>query len=127
MASACALAINRGKIIYISRLSHSAECDKRIFTEGVVKKNRKCSRRKVVSGWDLSREKVVQKHPQVFLNHKLKRILPLKMARAQAEAISNRLCPKAAAAQNLCGAPLFYLPAVILPKYALSDCAMCTN
>jgi hypothetical protein len=32
-----------------------------------------------------------------------------------------------AAAQNLCGAPLFYLPAVILPKYMLSVCAMCTN
>ena len=29
------------------------------------------------------------------------------MARAQAEAISNRLCPKAAAAHNLRGAPLF--------------------
>ena len=49
------------------------------------------------------------------------------MARAQAEAISNRLCSKAAAAHNLCGAPLFYLPAVILPKYQLSVCAMCTN
>ena len=49
------------------------------------------------------------------------------MAKAQAEAISNRLCPKAAAAQNLCGAPLFHLKAVILPKYMLSVCAMCTN
>ena len=33
----------------------------------------------------------------------------------------------ASAAQPLCSAPLFCLPAVILPKYALSDCAMCTN
>ena len=27
----CALAINSGRIIYISRLSHSAECSKRYF------------------------------------------------------------------------------------------------
>ena len=49
------------------------------------------------------------------------------MARAQAEAISNRLRPKAAAAKRLCSIPLFWLPAVILPKSALSDCAIYTN
>ena len=37
MASACALAIISGKNIFISRLSHSAECDKHIlsFLRGV--------------------------------------------------------------------------------------------
>ena len=49
------------------------------------------------------------------------------MAKAQAEAISNRLRPKAAAAKRLCRIPLFCLPAVILPKSALSDCAIYTN
>ena len=71
MASACALAINRGKFIYISRLSRPAGRSKRIFTEGVVKENGKFSGGEVVSGLVFSREKVVQKHPQVFLNHKL--------------------------------------------------------
>jgi hypothetical protein len=37
-----------------------------------------------------SGEKVVQKRPQAFLNHKYKNIFPLNMARAQAEAIPNR-------------------------------------
>ena len=31
-----ALRIFSGKIIFISRLSHSAECSKRIFTSGVA-------------------------------------------------------------------------------------------
>ena len=35
-------------------------------------------------------EKVVQKRPQAFLNHKYKTILPLNMARANAAAIQNR-------------------------------------
>ena len=35
-------------------------------------------------------EKVVQKRPQAFLNHKYKTILPLNMARANAVAIQNR-------------------------------------
>ena len=39
MASACALAIFSGKIIFISRLSRSAERSKRIFTGGVVEGN----------------------------------------------------------------------------------------
>ncbi len=70
MASAYALAINRGKFIYVSRLSRPAGRSKRIFTEGAVKENRKFSGEEVVSGLVFSREKVVQKHPQVFLNHK---------------------------------------------------------
>ena len=82
MASACALAINKGRFVYTSRLLRPAGRNKRIFTEGAVKENGEFSHRKVVYGWDLSREKVVQKHPQVFLNHKLKIIFPLKMARA---------------------------------------------
>ena len=36
MASACALAIFSGRIIFISRLSRSAERSKRIFTGGVA-------------------------------------------------------------------------------------------
>ena len=83
MASACALAINKGRFVYTSRLLRPAGRNKRIFTEGAVKENGEFSHREVVYGWDLSREKVVQKHPQVFLNHKLKIIFPLKMARAQ--------------------------------------------
>ena len=43
MASACALAIFSGKIIFISRLSRSAERSKRIFTGGVVTGNSICS------------------------------------------------------------------------------------
>ena len=43
MASACALAIFSGKIIFISRLSRSAERSKRIFTGGVVEANGICS------------------------------------------------------------------------------------
>ena len=43
MASACALAIFSGKIIFISRLSRSAERSKRIFTGGVVEGNGICS------------------------------------------------------------------------------------
>ena len=43
MASACALAIFSGKIIFISRLSRSAERSKRIFTGGVVAANGICS------------------------------------------------------------------------------------
>ena len=39
MPSACALGIFSGIIIYLSRLSHSAECSKRIFTKGVATKN----------------------------------------------------------------------------------------
>ena len=70
MASAYALATNRGKFIYVSRLSRPAGRDKRIFTEGAVKENGKFSGEEVVSGLVFSREKVVQKHPQVFLNHK---------------------------------------------------------
>ena len=45
MASACALAMFSGKNIFISRLSRSAERSKRIFTEGVVKGNGRCSAR----------------------------------------------------------------------------------
>ena len=37
------------------------------------------------------------------------------------------LAPERARTLTMCGAPLFYLPAVILPKYMLSVCAMCTN
>ena len=40
-----------------------------------------------------SGEKVVQKRPQAFLNHKYKNIFPLNMARAQAEVIPNRPAP----------------------------------
>ncbi len=40
MASACALAMNSGRIIYISRLSRSAERSKRIFTGKAAKGNR---------------------------------------------------------------------------------------
>ena len=36
----CTLRINRGITIYISRLSRYAERDKRIFTGGIVTKNR---------------------------------------------------------------------------------------
>ena len=43
MASAYALAIFSGKIIFISRLSRSAERDKRIFTGGAVTANGICS------------------------------------------------------------------------------------
>ena len=78
----CALAIFSGKFIFILSLLRPAGRNKRIFTEGAVKENGEFSHREVVYGWDLSREKVVQKHPQVFLNHKLKIIFPLKMARA---------------------------------------------
>ena len=98
----CALAINRGKFIYISRLSRPAElvgakplhllaqtalplksptgafiaaqtraAPNAFSQKGVVKENGKFSGGEVVSGLGLSREKVVQKHPQVFLNHKL--------------------------------------------------------
>ena len=42
MASACALAIFSGKIIFISRLSRSAERSKRIFTGGVITENGSC-------------------------------------------------------------------------------------
>lgn len=42
MASACALAIIRGITVFISRLSHSAECDKRFFTRKVVEINGIC-------------------------------------------------------------------------------------
>ena len=43
MRSAFALRIFSGKVIFISRLSHSAECDKRIFTSGDAEVNCICS------------------------------------------------------------------------------------
>ena len=43
MRAACALRIFSGRIIFISRLSRSAERSKRIFTGGVVKANGICS------------------------------------------------------------------------------------
>ena len=43
MASACALAMFSGKIIFISRLSRPAGRSKRIFTGGVVKGHGICS------------------------------------------------------------------------------------
>jgi len=42
MRAACALRIFSGRIIFISRLSRSAERSKRIFTGGVVKANGIC-------------------------------------------------------------------------------------
>ena len=59
MASAYALAINRGKFIYISRLSRPAGRSKRIFTERAVKENGKFFGGEVVSALVFSREKVV--------------------------------------------------------------------
>ena len=43
MRAACALRIFSGRIIFISRLSRSAERSKRIFTGGVVAANGICS------------------------------------------------------------------------------------
>ena len=43
MASACALAIFSGKIIFISRLSRPAGRSKRILTSGVAEGNSICS------------------------------------------------------------------------------------
>ena len=43
MRAACALRIFSGRIIFISRLSRSAERSKRIFTGGVVEENGICS------------------------------------------------------------------------------------
>ena len=100
-----ALAMYSGKNIFISRLLRPAGRNKRIFTEGAVKENGKFSHREVVYGWDFSREKVVQKHPQVFLNHKLKIIFPLKMARAQRRPFQS-FYAKGAAARNV-RQPLF--------------------
>ena len=48
MASACALAMFQGIIIYISRLSRSAERSKRIFTERAVAANRRFARSAIV-------------------------------------------------------------------------------
>ena len=65
MRAALALRIFSGKIIFISRLSRSAERSKRIFTEKAAEIND-------ISRHDPSCEKKVQESPQTFLNPKSK-------------------------------------------------------
>lgn len=72
MASACALAIFSGKIIFISRLSRPAGRSKRIFTSGVAEENSICSLKALFYHYDPSREKAFQPSPQAWLKCKLK-------------------------------------------------------
>ena len=72
MASAYALAIFSGKIIFISRWSRPAGRDKRIFTSGVAEENSICSLKALFYHYDPSREKAFQPSPQAWLKCKLK-------------------------------------------------------
>ena len=72
MASAYALAIFSGKIIFISRLSRPAGRSKRIFTSGVAEENSICSLKALLYHYDPSREKAFQPSPQAWLKCKLK-------------------------------------------------------
>ena len=72
MASAYALAIFSGKIIFISRLWRPAGPDKRIFTSGVAEENSICSLKALFYHYDPSREKAFQPSPQAWLKCKLK-------------------------------------------------------
>ena len=66
MASAYALAIFSGKIIFISRLSRPAGRSKRIFTSGVAEENSICSLEALFYHYDPSREKAFQPSPQAW-------------------------------------------------------------
>ena len=72
MASAYALAIFSGKIIFISRLSRPAGRDKRLFPGGVAEENSICSLKALFYHYDPSREKAFQPSPQAWLKCKLK-------------------------------------------------------
>ena len=72
MASAYALAIFSGKIIFISRLSRPAGRDISIFTSGVAEENSICSLKALFYHYDPSREKAFQPSPQAWLKCKLK-------------------------------------------------------
>ena len=94
MASACALAINSGRIIYISRLSHSAECSKRYF-HGKGRRGKQVAlpatplfpKETGVADaaliYDPSCENGFQESPQTFLKPEIKITIPLNMDRAQ--------------------------------------------
>ena len=68
MASALLWPYSAENRFLIPRLSHSAECDKRIFTRGAVVGNAVCR-------CDPSREKAILENPQIFQNCKYKNIL----------------------------------------------------
>ena len=70
MASAYALAIFSGKIIFISRLSRPAGRSKRIFTSGVAEENSIRSLEALFYHYDPSREKAFQPSLQAWLKCK---------------------------------------------------------
>ena len=81
MAAACALAIFRGKIIFIFGIAERLRTLRYpIFTGGVVKANSSFSPCP-------SREKVDRENPQIFPVYKYRIFLPLFMRRANAERI----------------------------------------
>ena len=94
MASACALAMNSGRITYISRLSRSAERSKRYF-HGKGRRGKQVALpatplfpkgtgvADAVSIYDPSGENGFQESPQTFLKPEIKITFPLNMARAQ--------------------------------------------
>ena len=94
MASACALAMNSGRITYISRLSRSAERSKRYF-HGKGRRGKQVALpatplfpketgvADAVSIYDPSGENGFQESPQTFLKPEIKITFPLNMARVQ--------------------------------------------
>ena len=94
MASACALAMNSGRITYISRLSRSAERSKRYF-HGKGRRGKQVALpatplfpketgvADAVSIYAPSGENGFQERPQTFLKPEIKITFPLNMARAQ--------------------------------------------
>ena len=85
-----ALRIFRGKIIFISRLSHSAECDKRHFHERGCNRYRPVCIASAVDRYAPSCEKSISAKPAGLAEMQIKIIIPLSMRRANAERIFNR-------------------------------------
>ena len=103
MASACALAMNSGRITYISRLSRSAERDKRYF-HGKGRRGKQVALpatplfpketgvADAVSIYDPSGENGFQESPQTFLKPEIKIIFPLNMRKAARSAFKIVCC-----------------------------------
>ncbi|MHA3676856.1 hypothetical protein [Faecalibacterium sp. PGM34] len=67
-----ALRIFRGKIIFISRLSHSAECDNAIFTRGAAIVKGRSELQMQLTATPPPVKKAFQPSPQAWLKCKLK-------------------------------------------------------
>ena len=88
MRSAFALRIFRGKFVFISRLSHSAECDKRHFHKWGRRGKLHLQFESAILPLRLPREKAFQPSPQAWLKCKLKNNSAI-YAQSNAERIQN--------------------------------------